>query len=255
MAAWLRCRMANDSAGWTGFKLGTGMKWTLATVLSLITLSSADVRIAMAADIDSIGTELDMRNSLVHCIEPTDCSAVMPVDAEADRTAGARALAQGIAALGAGSSSFDITRDGIVALVGDIVGTGMVPSQSVMVANAAGDVGTAHRGELRCSTGQQSDAVTLSVTVAPAVAGFTVEKSGGAPNGVAPVSNIRCGGAIAVRSVSVGRSGHDVGFVHTTNSTVPISDFPIAGGKPVYLAIDAVTGTRPYPFRSGGIRP
>jgi hypothetical protein len=232
------------------FKLGAAMKLVLVVAALFGVLSAAGVHISVAADMAIIDDELDMKNSLVRCTEPTDCTVVVPTDVMVDQTASARALDLMVAELGTGSSSSDITREGIVALVGDTFDSGMLPSQSVMLPGS-GEVGlSASRGESGCGAPLQADTVALSVTVAPIGLGVTEQRAGG----VTLVPDIRCDRTIAPNSVTVDRFGHDAGFVRAANRVLPINEFPIAGSNPVTLAFQGVTAVRSYPFKSGSVR-
>ena len=227
--------------------------------MSLAVLSATDNHVTIAADIVTLRGDRDLVNGLVHCTDATDCTAVTPTDVATNRTASAQALDMLLAEQGRDSAMSNIMQNTVAALVGGSVGKGMVPSQSVKVANALGDDTALDRNELsnKQSSGivWRKDASTVSATVSPITLDFVGESRAGVPSGVAPAADIRSGTIIAVRSASVGRFGHRADFVRTMAGTVPISQFPIAGSKPADLAIVGVSGVKSYPFKSDGIAP
>ena len=188
-------------------------------------------------------------NDLVRCSGGAGCTSGVPNPVAT--TAGARAIDQVMAVHGANNALPASIQGAVGSLLDSVVGTGMLPSQSVMLAKPGGSEPAANSGY---GTGQKEPA-TLSVTVVPPTSDFAAAGRDRVSNGIGQMVGVPASGTIQARSMSVARFGRQASFAGVTNSRSSVEEFPIAGSKPVALVILGVGGARPYPFRSGSIAP
>lgn len=243
------------------------MKCVLAILVSVTALSAVDVHVAAATDITIITGDLAIAKSLVRCAAPDQCTVVMMNDVATGPTLGVITHDLPIALLDADQIPFDIVRDGVAALVGSTVGSGMAPSQSVKFASVLHTDPTASLGDFTnvgaaplnacddslSSCDRNPESIGLSATIFPTGADSRNGNCACASDTVASIVNFE--GMIPIGSLSVGRFGHRADFLQTADSISRVTEFPIDGRQPVNLGIRGIGRMVSYPRKSGDVTP
>lgn len=242
------------------------MKSALTVTLVLTALSAVDARVATATEIPTITGDLALERSLVRCTAPDDCSVTTINDMATGPTLGVITHDLPFALLATIEASFDIVGDEVAVLVGTTVGSGMVPSQSVMMASVLRAdttislVGFANPtvnyltacNDVLWSGDRKLEPASLSVTVSSRILNFLYGNGACTANRVAAIDHFSS--TTSTHSLSVGRFGHRVAFFTIVNSILPVTEFPIVGRAPIDLGIPSI-GSNPYPWKSATVTP